>query len=437
MQVSVETTSTLERRVTIEVPAERVDEEVSKRLQDTARKVRLNGFRVGKVPMKVVKQRFGDSIRAEVLGEVINSTYFEALEQEDLKPAGMPSIDTTKNEEGQALEYVATLEVYPDVELCDYSKFTITKLTATIADADIDKMIDNLREQRAEWNTVERAAKDGDKAIIDFTGTKDGEEFPGGKGENHNLVLGSGSMIPGFEAGIEGLKAGEEKTLALTFPEDYHVDDLKGAAVEFAVKVNEVQEKALPEVDEKFMEAFGVTEGGLEKLREDIKANMERELKAAQKQRVKNQVMDALFENQTIEIPKALVANEIDALRKQMVQQFGGAAQSMDLNSILPDSMFEEQANKRVALGLTVNELIKVENLQVDAEKVQEMIREQAATYGDPEAVIQYYNSNQEARAQVEGVVLEDQVIDHIAAAATVTEENSDYETIVKQDSQQ
>jgi len=432
MQVSVETGSGLERRITVGVPAEQVDKEVVKRLQDAARKVRINGFRVGKVPFKIVKQRFGESIRQEVLGEVINRTYFDALQKEDITPAGMPSIDTTRNQEGEDLEYVATIEVYPEVELPDFSAFAITRALAEVQDSDVDNMVENLRKQQAKWEEVDRAAQDGDQVVIDYRGTRGGEEFEGGKAENQPLVLGSKSMIPGFEDGIVGLKAGDDKILKLSFPEDYHAEELKGAEVEFEIKVHKVSEQKLPELDDEFFKQYGVEEGGLDKFKEEVRSNMERELKNAQKTLVKNQALDALYESKEIELPKALVSSEIDTMRKQMLQQFGGAAQNFDAASLLPDNMFEEQARKRVALGLMVGEIIKAENIKPDADKVKEAIEQVAATYHEPEAVIQYYSNNREARANIEAMVLEDQVVEHIVEKAKVEEEQSNYDELMQ-----
>src|SRR5690606_11067919 len=276
MQVSVETRSGLERRITVGVPAEQVDKEVVKRRQDAARKVRINGFRVGKVAFKIVEQRFGESIRQEVLGEVINRTYFDALQKEDITPAGMPSIDTTRNQEGEDLEYVATIEVYPEVELPDFSAFAITRALAEVQDSDVDNMVENLRKQQAKWEEVDRAAQDGDQVVIDYRGTRDGEEFEGGKAENQPLVLGSESMIPGVEDGIVGLKAGDDKSLKLSFPEDYHAEELKGAEVEFEIKVHKVSEQKLPELDDEFFQQYGVEEGGLDQFKEEVRSNMER-----------------------------------------------------------------------------------------------------------------------------------------------------------------
>jgi len=431
MQVSVESINTLERKVTIGVPAERVDSAVNARLAEVAQEVRLDGFRRGKVPMKVVKSRFGAGARQEVLGKVINDTFYEAITQEDLKPAGMPSVEPVKDEPGQDFEYTATFEVYPEIALQDFSAIEVTRLEADVTEQDIDDMVENLRTQQASFGEVDRAAKADDQVNIDYTGVKDGEEFAGGKAEGQDLVLGSGSMIPGFEDGIEGMKAGEEKVLPLTFPEDYQAEELKGAAVEFTIKVNSVSEKTLPELDDEFFKKFGVEEGGLEKFRENVKDNMQREMKQAAENKVKQQVYDGLGKIHDFDIPQALIDNEIKAMRQNMVQQFGGAAQNMDLETLLPADMFQDQAKSRVQTGLVMNEIITAKELKADADKVRAKIEEMAAPYGEPEQVINHYYSNQNLLNQVESIVLEDMVIDAVLSDAKVTDESSSYKDVI------
>lgn len=432
MQVSIETTTGLERRMTVGIPAEQVETEVTKRLQQATKTVRLNGFRKGKVPLKVVKQRFGAGVRQEVLGEFMSRSFYDAVQQEDVKPAGQPSIEPKEMAEGKDVEFVATFEVYPEITLGDTSSFEIEKLVAEVQDSDVDNMIDVLRKQQATWTQVERAAQTDDQVNIDYTGTKDGEEFEGGKAEGQDLVLGSNSMIPGFEDGLVGLKAGDEKVLSLSFPEDYHAEELKGAAVEFAVKVNSVSEQELPELNAEFFSKYGVEGDDEAQFRADVRKNMERELKNAAKSKLKNQVMDKLIEANEVELPKALVAGEIEALRNQMMQQFGGAQPNLDLKSLLPDEMFSEQAERRVALGLIVGEVVKASEIKVDSDRVREMVEELASTYQDPEEVVNYYFNNRELLAGVESVVLEDQVVDHILGGAKVTETNSTYEDVIK-----
>ncbi|MGD8176601.1 trigger factor [Marinimicrobium sp. ARAG 43.8] len=431
MQVSIETTSGLERRLTVGVPAAEVDSEVQKRLQQAAQNIRINGFRKGKVPMKVVRQRYGAGVRQEVLGELINRSFYEAVSKEQVKPAGQPSIEPKQFEEGKDLEYVATFEVYPSVELGDFSGFEITRYKADVSAEDVDKMIDVLREHQAGWKEVDRAAQDGDQVNIDFVGTRDGVEFEGGSAKGQNLVLGSGSMIPGFEAGIEGLKAGEEKTLELTFPEDYQAEDLRGAKVEFKVTVNAVSEKELPELDKEFYAKFGVEKGGKPQFRKEVKANMTRELKNAVRNKVKTQVMDALLESHKPDLPKALVDSEIETLRQQMLQRFGGQQQNFDVKSLLPDNMFEEEAQRRVALGLVVGEIVKQHDIKVDSDRVRELVEEMASTYEEPEAVVNYYYENRQLLASVESAALEDQVVDFVLDKAKVTDESASYDDVV------
>ncbi|HEY7884250.1 MAG TPA: trigger factor [Cellvibrionaceae bacterium] len=432
MQVSIETTSGLERRLTIGVPANTVESEVQKRLQEAAKNIRINGFRKGKVPMKVVKQRYGAGVRQEVLGEVISRSFYEAAKKEDVKPAGQPSIQPKQMAEGKDLEFVATFEVYPEVELGDVSAFSITRYTAEITDADIDKMIEVLQKHQATWEVVDRAAAEGDQVNINFVGTKDGEEFEGGKADNHNLVLGSGSMIPGFEDGIVGMKAGDEKTIKVTFPDDYNTEALKGAKAEFAITVNSVSEQVLPELKKPFFQKFGLEKGGLKAFQKEVKTNMERELKNALKAKVKAQVMDALIETHKIELPKALVGNEIGVLRNQMMQRFGNQPQNFDVKSLLPDTMFQQEAERRVALGLIVGEIVKQAKIKPDAKSVRAMVDEIASTYEEPQEVVDYYYSQRELLAGVESAVLEDQVVEHILAEAKVSEEASTYDDIMQ-----
>ena len=295
MQVSIETLTGLERRMTIEVPADEVESQVRSRLQEAAKTFNMKGFRKGKVPVKVIKNRFGEGVRQEVVGEVMSQSWVEAVTKENVKPAGQPRIEPKNLQEGENLEFVATFEVYPEIELQNFSGITVEKKNAEIKDEDITKMIETLREQRKSFKDVERKSKEDDQVNIDFTGTLDGEEFDGGKAEGTNLVLGSKRMIPGFEEGLVGLSSGEEKTLSLSFPEDYHNKDMAGKAVEFAVKVNKVSEPTLPELDDEFFASFDVAEGGLEAFKEEVSSNMSRELKTASRTNIKNQVIEGLL----------------------------------------------------------------------------------------------------------------------------------------------
>jgi trigger factor len=431
MQVSIETTSGLERRLTVGVPAERIESEIDTRLQKAAGNVRLPGFRPGKVPMKIMRQRFGPGVRQEVLGEVMNQSFQEAVVQEKLRPAGQPSIEPKTLEAGKDLEYIATFEVFPEVDVVEIKGFEVEKPVAEVTEQDVDNIIEVFRKQQGNWEVVERAASDGDKVNIDYTGTRDGEDFEGGSAAASDLELGSGRMIPGFEDGVAGMVAAQEKTLQLSFPEDYHSEELKGAAVEFKVTLNTVQEMSPAELNEELFAKYGVEEGGLEEFRAEVSQNMTRELKNAVESKVKQQVMEAVSEaHESVEVPRALVEREVEAMRNQMFQQFGGAgaAQDLDLKSMLPDDMFTENAERRVKLGLVLAELVSKLELKVDAEKVRAAIEEMASTYQDPDEVINYYYSNQEQLGSVESKVLEDQMVEKLLDNAQIVEKECSYQ---------
>ncbi len=433
MQVSVETTSGLERRLTVGIPAEQVDQEVNKRLQEASKTVRINGFRPGKVPMSVVKKRFGGGVRQEVLGDVINRSYSDAIAQEKLRPAGQPNIEPKQMDAGKDVEFVATFEVYPEITLKSVDGVEVESLSADIADSDVDEMIETLRKSQAKWADADAAkvAEDGDRVLIDFKGTKDGEAFEGGTAEDQRLVLGSGHMIDGFEAGLVGSKAGDEKVLNLTFPEDYQAEELQGAAVEFAVTVKGVEVQELPEVNDEFFSAFGVADGGEEQFRKEVRENMENEKEKAAKGNIKNQIFDALVEANEIEVPKALVSNEINALRNQTAQQYGQLSDKIDLSTIFPDNMFEEQAKRRTHLGLLVSEVVSEKSLKADKDKVKAMVENLASTYEDPQSVVNYYFGNEQLLAGVEAAVLEEQVVDVLLESASVTEKTIPYKDLI------
>jgi trigger factor len=384
------------------------------------------------VPLRVVKQHYGKGVRQEVIGEIVNSSFYEAIQKEELRPVGQPRIDDLKDAEGQDLEYLAIFEVYPEVKLADLGKVKVSRPVADVTPEDVEKMINVLRDQQATFTVAEKAAEDGDQVNIDFVGTHKKEEFAGGSAEGQDLVLGSNSMIPGFEDGLIGVSAGDETVLKLKFPKDYHSEELKGKAVQFAIKVNSVAEKQMPEMDDDFFKLYGVEAGGEEKFREDIEANMERELRNAIRTKVKNRVMDQLFSLNKVDVPAALISNEITQLKQQMVQQFGGG-QQIDL-SMLPDDMFKEKAERRAALGVIVSEVVKVEELTPDADQVRARVDEIASTYEQPQEVVDYYYSKPELLSSVEAVVLEDQVTELVLSKAKVKEEAQPYDEVVKPD---
>ena len=429
MQVSVETTSGLGRRLTVAVPAERLDSAVEQRLLEAQKSLRIDGFRPGKVPMREVKRRFAKAVRSEVLGDVMRDSFVKAVEEQKLEPAGMPRFEATTNEPGKDLEFVAVFDVFPEIALAGFDAITVERPVAEVTDADLDTMIDNLRKQRASWEVVEKAAEQGDRVNIDYEGFKGEEAFAGGSAKGQNLVLGSGSMIPGFEDGLVGSKAGDQKTLELTFPEEYHAEELKGQAVQFKITVNKVEAQKLPEIDEQFMKGFGVEGGDMAQFRAEVKKNMERELTNAVRANVKGQVMDALVAAHSFDVPGALVANEIQRMRQQMMQQFGGG-QQFDA-SILPDDLFREQAERSVRLGLVVRQILEQNELKADADKVRARIEEIAEQYEEPAEVVKWFYGNRQQLEQVEGAVLEEQVVELVLASAKQNDKASSYEDVV------
>jgi len=428
MQVSVENTSALERRMTIAVPAERVENEVNKRLQQTAKRAKVAGFRPGKVPMSVIRQRFEADARQEAFGDLVQASFYEAIVEQKLNPAGAPAVEPKSFEKGKDLEFVAIFEVFPEFAVSGLESINVERLNAEVADADLDNMLEVLRKQNVRFEAVERAAEKDDQVNIDFVGKIDGEAFAGGSAQGTQLVLGSGRMIPGFEDGLVGAKAGEERVVNVTFPEDYQNLDLAGKAAEFTITVNSVSAPVLPELNEEFFAQFGIKESTLEGFRTEVRKNMERELRQAIKTKVKNQVMDGLLAANPIEVPKALLENEVNRLRVQAVQQFGGNIKPEQL----PAELFEEQAKRRVVLGLIVAEVVKQFDLKPDDAKVREMIEEMASAYQEPEQVISWYYKNDQQLNEVRSVVLEEQVVDTVLQKATVTDKSVSYEEAVK-----
>ena len=428
MQVSVETTQGLERRITITVPSENVETEVKKRLQQLSKTQRIDGFRAGKVPVSVINKRFGPAVRQEVAGEVMQRNYIEAIVSEKINPAGAPTFAPKSLEAGKDLEFSATFEVYPEVEVQGLDKITVEKPAVTVTDEDLANMLETLRKQHAAWADVDAAAGENDRVTVDFVGTIDGEVFEGGKAEDFPLELGQGRMIPGFEDNIVGKKAGEEVVADVTFPDDYHAENLKGKAAQFTITVKKVEAQELPELSEEFATKFGVTEGGVDALKEEVKKNMTRELDQAVKASVKDQAIKGLLANNEIEVPKALVDQEVDALRQQAAQRFGGDAQNMPE---LPAELFHEQAVTRVKTGLLLGEVIKANEIKVDDAKVEALIATVASAYEDPTEVVEYYKGNDQLMQQMRNVAMEEQAVEAILAKATVTDVETAFDDIM------
>ncbi|EGV18301.1 Trigger factor [Thiocapsa marina 5811] len=417
MQVSVETGEGLERRMKIDLPFEEIAVEVDKRLQKLARSARLPGFRPGKVPMKVLRKRYGDAVNQEVFGELVESSFSEALMQQSLRPAGMPRIEPEIDPAEQRFGYTAIFEVLPQVEIVSLSGRAVKSPVAEITDEDIDAMVERLRRQHATRAPVERAAATGDLLTISFNGTLDGEPFEGGSASGVKLELGTGRMIPGFEDGLIGASAGEERTLDLVFPDSYQAEHLAGKPARFEVSVEAVEESVLPEIDATFIEKFGVADGDVARFRAEVRQNMEREMKQRLDARRKEAVMELLLGAHEIELPGVLVQEEIRAMKAQMLETLGSA------DVALPDGLFEEGAKRRVALGLIIGEIVKQQGLRPDPQRVRAAVEDSASTYEQPQAVIDYFYSDPKHLASVESLVLEEQVVEWVLGQVEVEEE--------------
>ena len=433
MQVTTEAVSGLERRLNVTVPAERINTQYEARLKKVAKTAKINGFRPGKVPLSRIRADYGPGIRQEVINDLIRDTVFEAIQNEKINAVGMPNIESAElNDNG--LTYKAVVEVYPEVTVAGLDSLEIERKTTEINDADVDTMIENLRKQRQTFKDTKGMAKKDFQVTFDFEGTIDGEAFEGGSAKEFKLVLGSGRMIPGFEAGIEGMKKGEEKVIDVTFPEDYQAAHLAGKAAQFKITVSKVEKPELPEIDEEFLKIFGITEGGVDKLKADVRKNMEREVKNGLRNQTKQAAFDALVNANAIEVPKAMIAEETqrqrDAMLQQFAQQFGGQVPNFS-NDMLPDELFREQAERSVKLGVLVSKVIQDANLTVDAARVTAFIEEMAQSYEDPSEVIEYFSNDEKQRAQIEAVVLEDQVVDLLLAGAKVTDKPVTYQELL------
>jgi len=418
MQVTVESVSELERRLRIELPADQIESAVSSRLQSVGRNAKIKGFRPGKVPAKVVRQRYGKQVREEVLGEMMQRSYSEALVQQKLNPAGSPSIEEETNVENENFSFVAKLEVLPVVELKGLDKIKVEQPDVTIDDKDLDAMIEKLRKQKAEWNAVDRKSKKGDRVVVDFQGTLDGEPIEGGQGTNVPVELGEGQMLPDFEKGLTGLKADEEKAIKVAFPNDYHAEDLQGKKVDFAIQCKSVEEQSLPDVDDAFAESFGVTEGGLEQFKADVRDNMENEAKQRVKSAIREQITDGLLDTNPIDVPQVMVQNEMQSMQQEAMRRMGVE----DVSQAPPAAQFEETAEKRVRLGLLVRQVIEDQSITVSDDDLRAQITDMVSGYENPEQMIDLYLNNPQFRQQLEPVALEQRAFDWVLSQAKVSD---------------
>jgi len=428
MQVSVEKTSELSRKMTVSVPEEVVQEKMAARLKSLARSVKIDGFRPGKVPQHVVEKMYGDRVRGEIAGDLIQSTYFEALQDQNLRPAGHPHIHPADETEG--FKYTAEFEVYPEISLEGVEQIEVSRPVATVQDADVDDMIEKLRAQKKTWAVAERESREHDRVTISFSGASEGENFTDGKVENYQVEIGAKQMIPGFEENLIGLKVGDNKTFEVSFPEEYGNEKLAGKTAEFEVEVVTVEEPVLPEIDEAFIKAYGVEEGTMDSFRADIKNNMERELEQALRGKLKSAVMDALYEKIQVAVPNTLVDQEIENMMKPYIET--AKRQKMKLEDMkLPRDAFEEQAKRRVALGLILGEIIHKNEIKIDNNKVRSTIEDMAKSYERPEDVVNWYYSDESRLNDVQQMVLEDQTIEWLIARAKVSDETVSFNDVM------
>jgi trigger factor len=427
MQVSIESTGALERRMEVSVPRERVEQAIDERLKRVSRTAKLKGFRPGKVPLKVIRQQFGAQVRQEVLTDLVQSSFAEAVSQQKLSPAAGPRIEPIATAPGEDLRYRAVFEIFPVVELREIDGLAVARPTAEVADADVDAMVENLRAQRPQFATVDRESRDGDRITMNFVGHVDGRAFEGSKGDNVSVLLGGGRMLKDFETGVTGARAGERRSVDVRYPDDYHNKDLAGRVAAFDIAVLLVEEKHLPDLDEAFCREYGVVEGGIEQLRSEVADNMRRELQDNVRARVKQQLLDRLLEANPVDVPRGLVDAQVREIQLDAARRLG-AKDASQLPSAEP---YVEPARRRVALGLLVGELIRSRGIELDRARVEERLAELAAGYPDPEPVLKAYRQNAEALRQIEIWVLEDQAVDHLLERARVTEHPASFREIM------
>tara|TARA_B110000879_G_scaffold170093_1_gene220335 strand:+ start:554 stop:1915 length:1362 start_codon:yes stop_codon:yes gene_type:complete len=432
MQVSVESSSNIGRKLTISIPSDKIESAVLVRINELSKKVKVDGFRPGKVPTKVVEQRFGAGIREEVTRDLLQTSLFDVIKEKELQPAGTPFVEPGEIKLGKDFEFTATFDVFPEISITEIDGVDVEQTTAEVTQSDIEATVEKLLEQHKVWNDVERAAKSGDKVVLDFDGYKDGEVFDGGKSENFDLELGSGSMIPGFELQVEGMKPGEEKEFEIKFPEEYGHKELAGQDVVFKIKLHTILESALPKLDADFVKQFDIEDGSVDAFLSDVKKNMDRELEKALNNLNKDKVFEAFLEKNTCDIPKALIDNEIKGLKEDMIRRVFGE-QKVDMSKVpqLPDDMFLEQANRRVQLGLIFAEYVKVHEISANAERVAAWLENLALSYDRPQELRDWYRGSKERMQTIESAVLEEQAVEKMLEAGKVTFVEKDYDSVM------
>lgn len=429
MQVSVEATSELSRKMTVTVSEEKISQQVNSKLQSLSGNVKIDGFRPGKVPQAVIKKRYGQQVREEVVSDLIQSSFYDAVRDEKLNPAGAPQIKANKIAEGEGLEYEATFEIIPEFVLMPLETLEVKQFTSKVDESDIDRMVDRLRDQKKTWETVDRKSKSEDRIVITFEGVHEGENFTNGKTEDFPVVIGSGQMIPGFEDKLIGLSAGDKTEFDIEFPKEYPSEKLAGNTAHFSVDVARVEEPKLPALDADFVKSFGVASGDAAELRGDILSNMEREMTRALKNRTKSSVMDQLFDRNTLVLPEVLIQDELEDLLKPYRESARKHKQNLD------EAALKEQlsplARRRVALALILGKVIDAHAVKVEPSRVRQSVEEMAASYEDPEEVVRWYYADQTRLREIENMALEDQIVDLVIGKAKTAQEAIDFQALM------
>jgi trigger factor len=433
MQANLEKLDQLGRRLNIAVPMAEIDNEVDSRLKRLSRTVKMHGFRPGKVPLRVVAQQYGGQVRQEVLGDALQKSFGEAVRQQNLKVAGYPKFEAKPPVDGASqFEYSATFEVYPEIAVGDISKTVLSRPALEVGDAEIDKTLEIMRKQRVSYTAAERAAASGDRVTLDYRGTMDGKEFDGGTAKGYAVVIGEGRMLPDFEVQLAGMKAGESKTFDLRFPDDYHGKDVAGKTAKFEITLNQVAAPVLPQVDAEFAKSLGVADGDLAKMRSDIRGNLEREVKARLKGRLKEQVMQALLDVTQVDVPKSLVEMEVQRLQDMARQDLAARGIPVRDDMPMPAEVFEKQAQRRVNLGLILAEVVRINNLQAKPEQVRAVVEEQAQSYEHPAEVVKWFYQSPERLRDIESMVLEDNVVAWALSTAKVEDKAVTFDELME-----
>lgn len=424
MQVSVEESGVIERKLTISVPSEEIESKIAKRLKEVARQAKIHGFRPGKAPQSIIKKRYEPQIANEIVSDAINSSYKEALNQEEIAPAGLISIEPTPYEPGKSLEYVATIEVFPEIPSPTLAGKTIEKPVVEVAQEDIDRTLEDIQLRNSNFVAKDEAAAKGDRLTIDFEGKIDGETFSGGSADDFQFVLGAGQMLEEFDKGLDGAKSGESKTIQFSFPEEYGSAEVAGKDVEFSVTVKAIESPELPALDDAFAETLGIAEGGIAKMKEEIESNLGRELEGRLRVAVRDSVMDSLYESNEIEVPKALVEEEIErsvnAMKEQLSSQ-GLPSDNIDRN------LYADESRRRVVLGLIAREIVEKSEIRPDQDAIRARVEDMAKSYDDSEAYVNWHMADPERVRNIESILIEDEIVSKMLETATVEEKSMSF----------